>query len=324
MQTPSLANDIMVIRLVTLSPRMDVFEGIGLLLKHNISGSPVIDDEKNFLGVFSEKCCMSVLTLTAQLVDERGPTQGKRTLAKDFMVAKLVTLTPHMDVFEAIGLLLKHRISGAPVIDEQGNFLGVFSEKFSMSVLIASAYDELPTTEVAAFMNTDFGRVIDENTDLLSAAKMFLDMPYRRLPVLRDGKLLGQVSRRDVLRAQHDLSAAVRDRKTALLDESAHIDCSDGTSEVAHGRLSTADVSTFMDTNARTISPETDLLAIAQIFLNTPYRRLPVLHDGKLVGQISRRDLLRATHDLMAIAPVRETSLLYLSSLIERRDAPIE
>ena len=67
----------------------------------------------------------------------------------------------------------------------------------------------------------------------------------------------------------------------------------------------------------------TDLLTIAQIFRTTSYRRLPVLRDEKLVGQVSRRDVLQAAHQLQAIAPNRETALLYLSSLIDRNDAPI-
>jgi len=48
-----------------------------------------------------------------------------------------------------------------------------------------------------------------------------------------------------------------------------------------------------------------------------------VTRDGKLVGQVSWRDVLQAAHNLQAIAPDRETALLYLSSLIDRNDAPI-
>ena len=53
----------------------------------------------------------------------------KPILAKDIMITKLITLTPDMDVLEAIGMLLKHRISGAPVLDADHRILGVFSEK---------------------------------------------------------------------------------------------------------------------------------------------------------------------------------------------------
>ena len=121
-------------------------------------------------------------------------------VAKEIMVTKLVTLSPDMDVFDAIGLLLKHRISGAPVIDSDWNLVGIFSEKDSMRVLLEAAYDQLPTTQLFAFMDTDV-RTINEETDLLTIAQIFRTTPYRRLPVLRDDKLVGQVSRRDVLQA---------------------------------------------------------------------------------------------------------------------------
>ena len=82
-------------------------------------------------------------------------------------------------------------------------------------------------------------------------------------------------------------------------------------------------VSEFMDSEAPPITQRSNLLPVAQLFLTTNYRRLPVLRDGKLVGQISRRDLLRAAHDLLAVPREHDSSLLYLSSLMDRRDAPI-
>lgn len=124
--------------------------------------------------------------------------------AKDFMVSKLVTLPPGMDVLEAVGVLLKYRVSGAPVTDSAGTFLGVFSEKCAMHVILDAAYDQLPSHEVRAFMDTD-PKTISPETDLLTIAQVFLLTPFRRLPVLdEDGRLLGQVSRRDVMRAAMD------------------------------------------------------------------------------------------------------------------------
>ncbi len=325
MNHPELARDIMVSRLVTLRPEMHVFKGIAHLLKRNITGAPVVDPQGNYLGVFSEKCCMSVLTLTARLACEDEKTVARNLSAKDCMVSRLLTLSPEMDVFEAIGLLLKNHISGAPVVDRNQNFLGVFSEKTSMQVLISSGYEQLPTTRVEAFMNKESQRVIDENTDLLDIAQIFLDTPYRRLEVLRDGCLLGQISRRDVLKAHHHLSKYVSNPDDNLAKNSWMIHRSDGESEASEEPIPSPEVGSFMDCKARTICEETDFLEIARIFLDTPYRRLPVLRDGKLVGQISRRDVLNAAHNLLAIpVPKQETTLLYLSSIIERTDAPID
>ncbi|MFQ5734971.1 MAG: CBS domain-containing protein [Planctomycetaceae bacterium] len=137
-------------------------------------------------------------------------------VARDIMVTKLVTLSPQMDVFEAIGLLLKHRISGAPVIDDDRRLVGVFSEKCSMRVLVEAAYDQLPTTETFAFMDAD-PRTVTEDVDLLSIAQIFRSTTTRRLPVLRGRELVGQISRRDVLRAAHKLNAFAPNREAALL-----------------------------------------------------------------------------------------------------------
>ena len=136
-------------------------------------------------------------------------------LAREVMVTDLVVLSPQMDVFEAIGLLLKHRVSGAPVVDENGAYLGVFSEKCSMSALVDSAYDQLPTTELFAYMDVE-AMTVDEETDLLTIMEIFETTRFRRLPVIRGGKLLGQISRRDVLRAVHELSEAAPDRDQVL------------------------------------------------------------------------------------------------------------
>ncbi|MCH2115106.1 MAG: CBS domain-containing protein [Pirellulales bacterium] len=326
MDRPKLAKDIMVTKLVTLLPDKDVFKAMGLLFKNRISGAPVVDDQQKFLGVFSEKCCIRLLNDTVQPAGQ-GVDLGAKSVAankhaKDVMVARLVTLRPESDVFQAIGYLLKHRVSGAPVVDEEHMFIGVFSERYCMSVLIDSAYEQLPTTAVSAFMDTDFGRTITEDTNLASIAQLFVDTHYRRLPVLREGKLVGQISRRDILLAAHKVSAIEEEREAARHYLRALRQARGVTSE--DGEEPSLTVHAFMDSDAQTVTEETDLLSIAQIFLSTNYRRLPVLRDGRLVGQISRRDLLRVTNELLAIPPEQESSLLYLSSLMERHEAPIE
>lgn len=121
-------------------------------------------------------------------------------VARDVMVRDLVKLDPQMDLFDAIDLLLQHEISGAPVVDENGRLLGVFTEKDCLRVLVNAAYEQLPTTRIYAFLETTC-QTVDENTDLLTIAQLFLSNPYRRLPVVRDGILVGQISRRDILKA---------------------------------------------------------------------------------------------------------------------------
>ncbi len=317
MHNPS-AKEIMATQRPTLSPSACVFDAIRVLLSRRISGAPVVDAQGRYFGVFSEKCCMRVINAMAQSLSRSGRPLLDAPCAREFMVKKLITLSPDTDVYEAIGYLLQNRISGAPVIDPPGTFRGVFSEKTSMSVLLGGAFEQLPTTQVRAFMNTDFARTISASTGLLTVVQTFLDTSYRRLPVLGDGLLLGQVSRQDVLRAVHrwlprqPTGSGHSERTKRSATKSAPEDSL---------RWSSAEVSAFMDRQARTIDERTDLLSIAQIFLNTPYRRLPVLRNGKLVGQIDRRDLLEAAQELTMLPTHRTPASLFISAVAERDDS---
>ena len=306
MKTP-LAKDMMVTKLLTASLEHDLLDAIQLLVKNSISGVPVIDRQNNYLGVFSEKCCMRLFAAIAQAAREQQVALPTLPDARQLMSTKLVTLRPETDVVQAIGDLLKNHVSGAPVVDADQRFLGVFSEKTSMSVLFQAAYEQLPSTDVAAFMDTDFGRTILEDVSFLECARFFRETPYRRLPVLRGGQLVGQVSRRDLLRNATDLVSLVHDGTVLLplAQRTGNEQPGETANRVQH----------FLDTEAETIAQDTDLLAIGQHFLHTPYRRLPVVREGKLSGQISRRDVLLATHQMMAIPAQRESSLLYLSAL---------
>ena len=310
------AKDILVTKLVTLRPHVDVFDAIHLLLKHRITGAPVIDEKGKLLGVFSDKSCMNVLAAALGKCGQEHQISGTLPQAKDVMVTRLVTTTPGMDAFKAVGRLLKKGVSGAPVIDDEGKFVGVFSERYAMKMLVGSVSDQLPTMNVSECMNTDFKRVISEDVDLPSMIKLFVDYYFRRLCVLSNETLVGQISRRDVLRVSRKL--LTDSRRDPVRDyENSHEEFRNTPAEEVFM------VSTFMNKEPRTITEDTDFLSMAEIFLNTNNRRLPVLRDGKLIGQISRRDLLQATYKLTAVPLERESSLLYLSALVERRDAPI-
>jgi len=123
--------------------------------------------------------------------------------ARDIMIKKVITLRPHVQAMDAIKIMLKHKIAGVPVVDTLGQYVGVFTEKSSLSLLIGVEYESNPTTEISHYVDTE-AETIDEETDLLTIVNIFLKKPYRRLPVLRNGiELVGLVCRRDVLRAFH-------------------------------------------------------------------------------------------------------------------------
>lgn len=124
----------------------------------------------------------------------------KIPVARDCMATTLVTLRKGQSIFEAIDTLLKSRISGAPVIDEQNHLLGVLSEKDCLRVIANGAFYKNAGGIVEDYMSTTLVTVAPGD-DLFRLAEVFLAHHIRRLPVVENGLLIGQVSRRDILQA---------------------------------------------------------------------------------------------------------------------------
>lgn len=119
---------------------------------------------------------------------------------QDFMSGKLVAFTPDTNVLDAIHELVEHRIAGAPVVDDHGHLVGMLSEFDCMKTVLTAGYHGEPGGPVADYMITDV-KTVDAGMSIVDLAGLFLESGYRRYPVLKDNRLVGQISRRDVLRA---------------------------------------------------------------------------------------------------------------------------
>jgi len=124
---------------------------------------------------------------------------------RDFMSASLVTLSPSTPILEAARRLVEERISGAPVVDHTGNLVGLLSEKDCMRIALQAGYHSEAAGTVAEYMHKDV-KTVDAERNIVDVAMMFIEDDYRRYPVMKDGRLVGQISRRDVLKALAVLS----------------------------------------------------------------------------------------------------------------------
>lgn len=124
----------------------------------------------------------------------------KSIKVRDYMTQGLITLTPEMDLFEAIALLQKNRISGAPVVDENGHLAGVLSEGDCLNAIIKDIYYEEAGGKVSDYMSIEV-ETIGPDDDIVDIAVDFNKKRKRRFPVIEDDKLVGQISQRDILRA---------------------------------------------------------------------------------------------------------------------------
>ncbi len=119
---------------------------------------------------------------------------------RDHMATSLVTFTPDMGVFEAIRTLLKNKITGAPVVDDTGQLVGAFSEMDCLHVVLDAAYHEQMGGKVGEYMNTDV-ETVTPDASIIEVAERFQKSKLRHFPVFEGDRLVGLISRVDVLRA---------------------------------------------------------------------------------------------------------------------------
>jgi predicted transcriptional regulator len=142
--------------------------------------------------------------------EKKNPHEAKYETIEKYMVplGKMITFKPDQDIFEAIATLVDKRISGAPVLDEHRHLLGNLSEKDCLRIIVDLAYHNLPVEgkKVSDYMSTKVFS-FPPTTTVVDAAMEFLNSPVRRYAVVQNGTIIGQISRRNVLRAAQEIKA---------------------------------------------------------------------------------------------------------------------
>ena len=121
----------------------------------------------------------------------------------DYMSTKLTTFHPDQPIFDVVDTLLKHRISGAPVVNDRKELVGVISEGDCLKEVVRDKYNNYPRLNglVRDHMATNV-KYISPEVNIFEAAQMFLNLRIRRFPVLdHNMKLLGMISQKDIMRA---------------------------------------------------------------------------------------------------------------------------
>ncbi len=121
-----------------------------------------------------------------------------------YMTRTLIQFSPEENIHAAAKTLLDKRISGAPVIDGSGELVGVLSKKDCLQVVYNASYHKDWGGRVEEYMSHDV-RTIDSGADIIAVADLFVESSYRRFPVMENGRMIGQISRQDILRALYEI-----------------------------------------------------------------------------------------------------------------------
>ena len=128
-------------------------------------------------------------------------------LVEDYMTKKLLTFSPEQSILEVMELFAKNHISGGPVVDNNGFLVGIISEADCMKQISESRYFNQPILDksVERFMTKNV-ETIEHSISIFDAAGVFHNGNRRRLPVMKNGILVGQISRKDIVIAALKLS----------------------------------------------------------------------------------------------------------------------
>lgn len=128
----------------------------------------------------------------------------KSVKVSDYMTSNPTTFHEDTDLFDAIRMFSEHPFSGAPVTDKDGNLIGIMSEVDCLRGILDKTYHEEEVGGTVGEFMTRNVDTIDANTDIIAVAEQFISRGRRRIPVVDNGVLVGQVSRKDILRAVND------------------------------------------------------------------------------------------------------------------------
>ncbi len=115
-------------------------------------------------------------------------------IAQDIMTRKVYTIRSDASAQEAAQLLDQHRISGLPVVDEGSDIIGIVTEAYIISKVDKEGLrvSDIMSTEVIS---------VNEETAASEIALLLTERKIKRVPVVQDGKLVGIVSRADIVHA---------------------------------------------------------------------------------------------------------------------------
>ena len=128
----------------------------------------------------------------------------ERMIVRSYMDSATHTLSPGDDIFVAVARLIDEGVTGAPVVDDAGRVIGMLSEYDCLRLLAEGSGGDAPRGQVRDFMVTEF-TAVQPTMDVYYVAGMFLREPMRRrFMVLEGQRLIGVITRKDILRAVRD------------------------------------------------------------------------------------------------------------------------
>jgi CBS domain-containing protein len=128
-------------------------------------------------------------------------TTRRLPAVREFMDRYVETVSPDTDIMEAVDFLLEKRVTGAPVANSKGELVGMLTEFDCLKILtLGDAHHDAPRGKVKDFMTSKV-QTVPPGMDIYYCAGLFMNVSFRRFPVVENGRIVGAITRFDLLRA---------------------------------------------------------------------------------------------------------------------------
>lgn len=189
---------------------------------------------------------------------------------QDIMTVNPITVFPNTPMPKAARVMLENKITGLPVVNEQRELVGILTSSDVFRFIIEELEEPLL---VAEYMSEEVV-VVEPDTSLLEAHRLMGTKRIRALPVLEEERLVGLVTRTDLVSSDPSRFISRKQQELSL-------------------KILTQPVEGIMTRTLITVSSQTSLKEAAGLLLEKKIHCLPVVENGKLVGILTESDLFR-------------------------------
>ena len=266
---------------ITVTQNMTLLEAREVLLKHHVGRLPVLDSNKKPVGIITEKDFV-------RAIYKLGGRPIGKILVKDFMSKNLITVKRTDTIYDCANLMKTHRISSILVLDGT-NLAGIVTKTDLASVFLTQSVGPLKVSEI---MTPKVVTVMPADS-LLMVENLLVKYRISRIVVERNKKPVGIITNRDFLPAK--MPKWIREFADPKDVEKYRLD--PRPDEFRMNQLSyilSFRAEDIMTTNPVTVGADEDVSVAVLIMIRNGISGLPVIRNGRLVGILTKSDIVSA------------------------------
>ncbi|MEI8002940.1 MAG: CBS domain-containing protein [Methanothrix sp.] len=229
-----------------------------MIRDNHVRGLPVVNSKGIVLGIVTNQDMLRV-------------TSSKSNVTVSGFVMQVPTVTGQMDILDAARLMLKEKRTLLPVVESETKpkLVGVVS---LLNVFMNIDLDTVPNSPVSEIMTR---KVVTTRPDdpMTKIWDLMVEEDISGLPVVKDGKLIGMITRFDMLKGTARISKESERRPADSMQ---------------------MPVEKFMSSPLYCVKPEDNVRTAIELMLKHDVGRMSVVDDGKLVGIVDRNDLIKS------------------------------